>query len=69
MRLDEMLSRFGSPSEASAVCGLGRTAGYHWYASGRKRVIPPIEVLVCWVDHFGLSNEVLGQLDRDWETT
>jgi hypothetical protein len=65
MRLEQVLGCFGSPREAAEICGLSRTAGYHWYASGVKRVIPPMEVLVGWADHLGLSDSDLGLLVRD----
>ena len=57
MTLSEILSRFETPVEASTVCGKSRTTGYHWYVEGPKRVIPPIDVLVCWADHFKLSDD------------
>lgn len=65
MTLNEILSKFASPPEASEVCGKSRTTGYHWFAEGTKRVIPPLDVLVCWADHFKLSDEQLGKLVRD----
>ena len=65
MTLNEILSRFETPVEASTVCGKSRTTGYHWYVEGPKRVIPPIDVLVCWADHFKLSDDELGKLVRD----
>ena len=65
MTLEEMLGKFNSPPEASEVCGKSRTTGYHWFALGRKRVIPPMDVLVCWATHFKLTDAELGKLVRD----
>ena len=65
MTLNQVLERFDTPSQASELCGKSRTTGYHWFAEGPKRVIPPIDVLVCWADHFKLSDDELGKLVRD----
>ena len=65
MKLDDILHKFASPSEAALVAGLGRTAGYHWYQDPERRTVPAPRVLIIWADHFGLSNEELGHLIRD----
>ena len=65
MTLDELLRRFESPREAAKASNSQRTAAYHWYASGNKRMIPPPRVIVAWIQHLGLSDAVLGSVIRD----
>lgn len=67
MTLDELLYKFESPKEAASVSGMSRTAAYHWFASGNKRVIPPSKVIIQFCDHFELTNEQLGLIIRDCE--
>lgn len=67
MTLDELLYKFESPKDAAIISGMSRTAAYHWFASGNKRVIPPSKVLIQFCDHFELSNEQLGLIVRDCE--
>ena len=67
MTLDDILHKFESPREAAAVSDMSRTAAYHWYASGSKRVIPPAHVIIKFVDHFGFDDGILGLIIRDCE--
>ena len=66
MTLDELLYKFESPKDA-VVSGMSRTAAYHWFASGNKRVIPPSKVIIQFCDFFLLSNEQLGLIIRNCE--
>ncbi len=65
MTLDDLLAQFESPIEAAELGGLGRTASYHWFAKGDKRILPSMRVIIIWANHFGLSNEQLGSVLRD----
>tara|TARA_R110001583_G_scaffold144666_2_gene296615 strand:+ start:2721 stop:3089 length:369 start_codon:yes stop_codon:yes gene_type:complete len=67
MTLDELLYKFESPKDAAVVSGMSRTAAYHWFASGNKRVIPPSKVIIQFCDFFLLSNEQLGLIIRNCE--
>jgi len=64
MELSELLSRFDTPTEAAKVAGMGRTAAYHWYAPIERMTLPSVEVVVRFADHFGISDQELGQVIR-----
>ena len=65
MTLDDLLSKFKNPREASEVAELGRTAAWHWFAKGEKRSLPSVDTVVRWADHFGLTDTQLGMVIRD----
>ena len=67
MTLDDLLYKFKSPKDAAIISGMSRTAAYHWFASGNKRVIPSSKVLIQFCDYFNVSNEQLGLIIRDCE--
>ena len=67
MTLDDLLYMFENPEKASACAGLKRTAGYHWYASGNRRLIPTNYAIIAFIDYFQLGDEALGQVIRDAE--
>ena len=65
--LDDLLYMFKNAEEASLAAGLSPKAAYHWFASGSRRRIPTNDTLVKLVDHFGLGDQVLGEVVRDSE--
>ena len=56
--------KFETPSEAARVAGMGRTAAYHWFAPIEKMVLPGVDVIVRFADHFELTDEQLGAVIR-----
>tara|TARA_R110001583_G_scaffold30896_5_gene106231 strand:- start:10273 stop:10623 length:351 start_codon:yes stop_codon:yes gene_type:complete len=67
MTLDELLGRFSGPKEASAVAGLSRSAGYHWYSEGSRRILPAMSALLRMANREGLTDAELGSVIRDTE--
>ena len=64
MELSELLARFETPAAAAKIAGMGRTAAYHWYAPLERMVLPSVEVVVRFADHFGITDEELGSVIR-----